>query len=153
MCARPEKSPTDATAPKRQPRRAGIFQVEVITAVFVVALLVTLLGTLAAWVREMDAYYLARWSARLAAEGQMERYVAGLPLSVPPPPEVVAPGVALRTESAPGGGPWAGLQRVVVTAEVTLPPLRQPVKCRVIRYLPMPAGPTSRTAISREERR
>ena len=67
-------------------------------------------------VREHERWYRA---AAWAAEAQLQRYQAGVPIDTPMPDGMFPPEVTVRTSVEPGQGQWQGFGRMTVTATAT----------------------------------
>lgn len=60
--------------------------------------------------------FVCERTLRLAAQSQLERYRAGVPLDTPLAEGLVPPNTRLTTAFTPGTGPWEGMTRLTVTA-------------------------------------
>jgi len=67
------------------------------------------------YLRARDHFMLER-TLRMAAQTQLDRHRAGIPVDAPVPKGVLPDNVTVETTTAPGTGPWTGLTKVTVTA-------------------------------------
>jgi len=103
----------------RRPRpgnRRGIILLEALTAIGIIALTGGLLVSFVMpYLRTRNDVMLER-TLRLAAQTQLDRYRAGVPLDAAPPAGLIPPDVKLQTTTAPAPEAWAGMTKVTVTA-------------------------------------
>jgi hypothetical protein len=90
--------------------------------------------------RHAQDRYIHQQAARWAAAGQLQRYQAGAPLDSLPPEGVLSEAITLKTDVQDGQGPWAGFDRVTVTAEVKLPNGKQTAE-QIRGYVPRRSEP------------
>lgn len=100
-------------------RRRGVLLIEVALSLLLVGMLAGLTAyTLAQFSRARGQYTL-REGAAWAAEGALQRFLAGAPLNSQPLADLVPPEIALTVRHEPGAGDWAAMTRVCVRATVS----------------------------------
>jgi type II secretory pathway pseudopilin PulG len=94
----------------------GFIAAEALVALGIVMIATTVVTqAVFAYLRDRNDFMLER-TLRLAAQAQLERYRAGVPLNAAPPADLLPRNVTLATTTRPGVGPWAGMTQVIVTA-------------------------------------
>lgn len=117
--------------------RRGVLLIEVALSLLLVGMLAGLTAyTLAQFSRARGQYTL-RESAAWAAEGALQRFLAGAPLNSQPPADLIPPGIELAVRHEPGAGEWAAMTRVCVTATVSSRH-RRPIVEEVCGYVAEP---------------
>ena len=107
------------TTCSRRPRRgnrAGFILLEALTGLGIIALMGALLVSFVVpYLKTRNDVMLER-TLRLAAQAQIERYQAGVPLDTPLPQGFLPPDVQLQTTTAPATDAWSGMTKVTVMA-------------------------------------
>ncbi len=116
-------------------QRASFLLLEVLAALALTGALLAVMGAAVIAYDRANDHFWAHHQAQLAAETCIEYLRAGRP--VPPP----AGGVSYRVERQAGTGPWSGLTRVTVIAEVKTRHGRS-VHYRLSAYLRRPGHET-----------
>jgi len=96
--------------------RPGFMLLEALTAIGIIAVMGGLLVSFVVpYLKTRNDVMLER-TLRLAAQSQLDRYRAGVPLDAPLPEGFLPPDVQLKTTTTPAQEAWANMTRVSVTA-------------------------------------
>ncbi len=121
-------------------RRTGFILLELAIALFVVTVLTGATAYTLMHFGKTRAHYAARQTAAWAADGQLQRLMAGAPLDSLPPDGTLSADVQLTTRHEPGAGSWSAMTLVCVQAHVT-PKYAQPITEQACGYVPVEALP------------
>ena len=121
--------------PANRRRKIGFIDVEIITALALLALITGTLASVLRTYRSANQAMTWRQTALAAAQAQFQRYQAGAPIGSNPPAGVVPEELKLKTDAKPGTGDWRGFNHITVTA--TFDGLREgPIRETVQGYVP-----------------
>jgi type II secretory pathway pseudopilin PulG len=93
--------------------------VELAIALFVVAVLAGATAYTLMHFAQTRAHYALRQTAAWAADGQLQRLMAGAPLDSLPPEGTISSGIELTIRHQGGDGVWSSMTLVCVQATVT----------------------------------
>jgi type II secretory pathway pseudopilin PulG len=118
---------------KRNKYRAGFFMIELITAMFIMGLLLAALAVSLSGYGSFNDYLLTRQRCTAAAEAQLDSIAATGTLISDDNLHRLWPTVQLWVEKSDGRGQWYGLKLVTVTAEAKS--RRKTVRLQLSRYI------------------